>query len=211
MPKLHISLNSWMDFFSEYPCTGESSNWMNFRPIQANTTIDSPSCSCDTGFQKCPEGKDTSYLILSPLPSSPKLYPYHCCSSDVALLYMFIPIWPWNTLPSIFKESMFVSLIGTFSYLHIYVCSVYMYPRTVHEIYRVCNICDVSIILCMTGAGGPEPPKKLLPSSDYLYNMTARNVSDWLVKTMERYQKRRLVTKTTPRSVLHVYTVKFYR
>lgn len=115
---------------------------------------------------------------------------------------MFIPIWPWNTLPSIFKESMFVSLIGTFSYLHIYVCSVYMYPRTVHEIYRVCNICDVSIILCMTGAGGPEPPKKLLPSSDYLYNMTARNVSDWLVKTMERYQKRRLVTKTTLRSVL---------
>lgn len=54
----------------------------------------------------------------------------------------------------------------------------------------------------MTGAGGPEPPKKLLPSSDYLYNMTARNVSDWLVKTMERYQKRRLVTKTTLRSVL---------
>lgn len=81
---------------SEYPCTGESSNWMNFRPIHANTTIDSPSCSCDTGFQKCPQG-----------------------------------------------------------------------------------------------AGGPEPPKKLLPSSDYLYNMTARNVSDWLVKTMEKYQKRR--------------------
>lgn len=130
------------------------------------------------------------------------------------MLHYYTCSYPYDledTLPSIFKESMFVSLIGTFSYLHIYVCSVYMYPRTVHEIYRVCNICDVSIILCMTGAGGPEPPKKLLPSSDYLYNMTARNVSDWLVKTMERYQKRRLVTKTTPRSVLHVYTVKFYR
>lgn len=109
MPKLHISLNSWMDFFSEYPCTGESSNWMNFRPIQANTTIDSPSCSCDTGFQKCPEGKDTSSprplnLDISPLPSSPKPYPCHCCSSYVALLYMFLPIWPWRYITQYFKR-----------------------------------------------------------------------------------------------------------
>ncbi|XP_061181755.1 phospholipid-transporting ATPase ABCA1-like [Saccostrea echinata] len=89
-------LNPSVYSIEDYPCTGESSNWMNFRPIYTNTTIDSPSCSCDTGFQKCPPG-----------------------------------------------------------------------------------------------AGGPEPPKKLLPTSDYLYNMTARNISDWLVKTMERYQKRR--------------------
>ncbi|XP_078319655.1 phospholipid-transporting ATPase ABCA1-like isoform X1 [Crassostrea virginica] len=89
-------MNPGVYSISDYPCTGQSSNWMNFHPIYTNTTINSPSCSCDTGFQKCPQG-----------------------------------------------------------------------------------------------AGGPEPPKKLLPSSDYLYNMTARNVSDWLVKTMERYQKRR--------------------
>ncbi|XP_062578503.1 ATP-binding cassette sub-family A member 7-like [Saccostrea cucullata] len=89
-------LNPNVYSIEDYPCTGESSNWMNFRPIYTNTTIDSPSCSCDTGFQKCPPG-----------------------------------------------------------------------------------------------AGGPEPPSKLLPTSDYLYNMTARNISDWLVKTMEKYQKRR--------------------
>ncbi|XP_056020266.1 phospholipid-transporting ATPase ABCA1-like isoform X2 [Ostrea edulis] len=81
---------------NDYPCTGENSNWVNFHPIYANTTIDSPSCSCDTGFQKCP-----------------------------------------------------------------------------------------------AGAGGPDPPQKLLPSSDYLYNMTGRNISDWLVKTIKRYQRRR--------------------
>lgn len=112
------------------------------------------------------------------------------------------------------KEFLMVSLIGTFSYfhIHVHVCSV-----SVNCTWNVCNTCDVYLIstvlymtgavintcmLYMTGAGGPEPPKKLLPSSDYLYNMTARNVSDWLVKTMEKYQKRRSVTTTILRSIL---------
>ncbi|XP_063401544.1 phospholipid-transporting ATPase ABCA1-like [Mytilus trossulus] len=37
----------------------------------------------------------------------------------------------------------------------------------------------------------PEPPKQMLYSNDYLYNMTGRNVSDWLVKTNHRYMSRR--------------------
>lgn len=43
----------------------------------------------------------------------------------------------------------------------------------------------------LTGAGGPTPPTALLPTTDYLYNMTKRNISDWLVKTTREYQRRR--------------------
>lgn len=106
------------------------------------------------------------------------------------MLYYYICLYLYDfedILFSIFKEFMFVFLIGIFLYLYIYVCLVYMYFRIVYEIYRVCNICDVSIILCMIGVGGFEFLKKLLFSFDYLYNMIVRNVSDWLVKIMERY------------------------
>nr|KAG5702169.1 hypothetical protein BaRGS_033881 [Batillaria attramentaria] len=41
------------------------------------------------------------------------------------------------------------------------------------------------------GAGGPTPAHRYLPVNDILYNMTGRNISDWLVKTMEQYQMRR--------------------
>ncbi|XP_071145778.1 phospholipid-transporting ATPase ABCA1-like isoform X2 [Mytilus edulis] len=51
--------------------------------------------------------------------------------------------------------------------------------------------CSSGFQVCPSGAGGPEPPKKLLPTTDYLYNMTGRNISDWLVKTMKPFQKRR--------------------
>ena len=53
------------------------------------------------------------------------------------------------------------------------------------------------LYVSFTGAGGPEPPKKLLPTTDYLYNMTGRNISDWLVKTMKQYQKRRYASQLT--------------
>jgi len=47
-------------------------------------------------------------------------------------------------------------------------------------------------------AAGPEPPKLLLPTTDYLYNMTGRNISQWLVKTTMDYIKKRFV---------HIYVI----
>ena len=47
-------------------------------------------------------------------------------------------------------------------------------------------------------AVGPEPQKLLLPTTDYLYNMTGKNISQWLVKTTMDYVKKRCV---------HVYVV----
>ncbi|KAJ8306341.1 hypothetical protein KUTeg_016886 [Tegillarca granosa] len=49
---------------------------------------------------------------------------------------------------------------------------------------------------CATGVqhcsvGFHEPPKTYLASEDYLYNLTGEDVSDWLVKTTNRYIKRR--------------------
>jgi len=45
--------------------------------------------------------------------------------------------------------------------------------------------------LSCVDAGGPEPPKLQLPTTDYLYNMTGRNISRWLVKTTMDYLKKR--------------------
>ena len=46
---------------------------------------------------------------------------------------------------------------------------------------------------CVPGAGGPEPAQRYIPVNDILYNVTGRNISDWLVKTMEKYMMRRSV------------------
>ena len=48
----------------------------------------------------------------------------------------------------------------------------------------------------VTGAGGPEPAQRYIPVNDNLYNVTGRNISDWLVKTMEQYMMRRFVAAT---------------
>ena len=44
---------------------------------------------------------------------------------------------------------------------------------------------------CVPGAGGPEPAQRYIPVNDILYNVTGRNISDWLVKTMKKYMMRR--------------------
>lgn len=44
---------------------------------------------------------------------------------------------------------------------------------------------------CPAGAGGPDPFPLDLPTTDTLYNMTGRNISDWILKTHRRYLKRR--------------------
>ncbi|XP_059140192.1 phospholipid-transporting ATPase ABCA1-like [Physella acuta] len=51
--------------------------------------------------------------------------------------------------------------------------------------------CETGFQICPEGAGGPEPPKIKLWTNDRLYNTTNRNLSDWLVKTYSKYQKRR--------------------
>ncbi|CAG2250054.1 ABCA1 [Mytilus edulis] len=63
-------------------------------------------------------------------------------------------------------------------------------PGYDHLDFPQCD-CSSGFQVCPSGAGGPEPPKKLLPTTDYLYNMTGRNISDWLVKTMKPFQNKR--------------------
>jgi ATP-binding cassette subfamily A (ABC1) protein 1 len=51
--------------------------------------------------------------------------------------------------------------------------------------------CDVGTQQCPAGAEGVEPPYVVMPSFDYLHNMTGRNISDYLIKTRHGYYKRR--------------------
>ncbi|XP_033737996.1 ATP-binding cassette sub-family A member 7-like isoform X2 [Pecten maximus] len=44
---------------------------------------------------------------------------------------------------------------------------------------------------CPEGAGGPDPSLVNLPTTDTLYNMTGRSISEWILKTHKRYLKRR--------------------
>lgn len=37
------------------------------------------------------------------------------------------------------------------------------------------------------GISQPEPEKFLLPTTDYLYNLTNQNVSEWILKTTSDY------------------------
>ncbi|XP_033737988.1 phospholipid-transporting ATPase ABCA1-like [Pecten maximus] len=51
--------------------------------------------------------------------------------------------------------------------------------------------CSTGVQQCPAGAGGPVPKRRLLPTSDFLYDLTDRNITDWLVKTVRSYRKRR--------------------
>jgi ATP-binding cassette subfamily A (ABC1) protein 1 len=51
--------------------------------------------------------------------------------------------------------------------------------------------CESGFQRCPEKAGGPEPSMLRIPTHDRLYNTTGRNLSDWLVKTVDKYQKRR--------------------
>ncbi|CAK8681248.1 unnamed protein product [Clavelina lepadiformis] len=44
---------------------------------------------------------------------------------------------------------------------------------------------------CVNGAGGEPTPRALTETSDWMYNMTGRNLSDWLVKTVDRFLQKR--------------------
>ncbi|XP_064626259.1 phospholipid-transporting ATPase ABCA1-like isoform X3 [Lineus longissimus] len=51
--------------------------------------------------------------------------------------------------------------------------------------------CSTGYQQCPAGAGGPEPSKRLHQNTDTIYNMTGRNISDWITKTMKSYIKQR--------------------
>ncbi len=53
----------------------------------------------------------------------------------------------------------------------------------------VCSQCP----LLFSGAEGPLPSQTELPTGEVLYNLTSRNVSDWIVKTgfKELYRRKR--------------------
>ncbi|RWS11247.1 ATP-binding cassette sub-family A member 7-like protein, partial [Dinothrombium tinctorium] len=51
--------------------------------------------------------------------------------------------------------------------------------------------CRTGAMICPEDAEGVEPPSVTLPSGDVLYNMTGRNLSDWLIKSYNKYYKKR--------------------
>ncbi|CAD5112216.1 DgyrCDS1449 [Dimorphilus gyrociliatus] len=51
--------------------------------------------------------------------------------------------------------------------------------------------CENGFIKCPDGAAGPTPAKRILPTTDVIFNLTNYNVSDWLKKTMPDYIKKR--------------------
>ncbi|XP_052284173.1 phospholipid-transporting ATPase ABCA1-like isoform X3 [Dreissena polymorpha] len=50
--------------------------------------------------------------------------------------------------------------------------------------------CSSGWQVCPNNAAGPTPSSRLLPSTDYLLNMTGRDVADWIVKTNKEYDRR---------------------
>ena len=51
--------------------------------------------------------------------------------------------------------------------------------------------CETGYQECPEGAAGPEPPKRLLPTTEYIYNMTGWNITDWILKSHEHYVRQR--------------------
>ena len=55
---------------------------------------------------------------------------------------------------------------------------------------RNCD-CSTGWQVCPGNAAGPTPPNILRSTTDYLYNMTSRQISDYLLKTNKEFEKRR--------------------
>ena len=64
--------------------------------------------------------------------------------------------------------------------------SVDLNNLTTHE----CN-CDIGTQQCPADASGTPPPRIQMSSYDILYNLTGRNISDYLLKTREDFYKKR--------------------
>ena len=56
--------------------------------------------------------------------------------------------------------------------------------------------CDCDITgyqSCPVGAAGPEPSVRRLITTEYMYNMTHRNITDWILKSHDQFIKQRFV------------------
>ncbi|CAH1395854.1 unnamed protein product [Nezara viridula] len=51
--------------------------------------------------------------------------------------------------------------------------------------------CDSGAQVCPANVGEPEPPYSVLTTHDILYNMTAQNISKWIVNTWPKYEEHR--------------------
>lgn len=51
--------------------------------------------------------------------------------------------------------------------------------------------CTIGTQICPANALGPTPPHIAVSSSDIVYNMTGRNISDWIIKTRKTFYKQR--------------------
>lgn len=51
--------------------------------------------------------------------------------------------------------------------------------------------CTIGTQVCPASALGPPAPKVAISSADIVYNMTGRNISDWLIKTRKTFYKQR--------------------
>ena len=60
------------------------------------------------------------------------------------------------------------------------------WPNTPGMLMHACLVTE--------GAAGPRPRRKLLPTTDYLLDMTGRNISDWIIKTTSEYTQTRYNT-----------------
>ncbi|XP_071041815.1 phospholipid-transporting ATPase ABCA1 isoform X1 [Parasteatoda tepidariorum] len=52
-------------------------------------------------------------------------------------------------------------------------------------------LCTIGTQACPASALGTKPPSVAVSSSDIVYNMTGRNISDWLIKTRKNFYKQR--------------------
>ena len=64
------------------------------------------------------------------------------------------------------------------------------YNLTLINEYRECD-CSAGSQECPEPIVGFEPPSTPIISGDILFNATGRNVSDWLIKTSEKFYKKR--------------------
>ncbi|GIY08391.1 phospholipid-transporting ATPase ABCA1 [Caerostris darwini] len=51
--------------------------------------------------------------------------------------------------------------------------------------------CTIGTQTCPADALGPPPPHVSISNADTVYNMTGRNISDWLIKTRKKFYKQR--------------------
>lgn len=63
-------------------------------------------------------------------------------------------------------------------------------PHILRNSFAECS-CESGAQVCPADIGEPEPPYSILTTHDILYNMTAQNISKWIVNTWPKYEEQR--------------------